>query len=215
MHSRVQNVLGPSGGPDRESTVPEKLTFFSSKFVLPHEGHVGSGFGVVAICVISVRRILRLVEIQVNRSLVFSTIGIWPSTGNRTFKSIRALSTFGRDCFSDNKGPTYAFQICDDFRHGMAPCAGFYHGRVAPVGYCVVEQVPAVSINVTHWQLSLSSALDIRIPMGYTLSMRMKQTTIRVPTADLTRLAALAKKEGLNASDLIRRAIREFLKRAK
>jgi len=45
--------------------------------------------------------------------------------------------------------------------------------------------------------------------------MKMQQTSIRVPVADLKQLAALAKKEGLQASDLIRRAIREYLERVK
>jgi len=43
--------------------------------------------------------------------------------------------------------------------------------------------------------------------------MKMQQTSIRVPAADLKQLAGRAKKEGLQASDLIRRAIREFLER--
>jgi len=42
----------------------------------------------------------------------------------------------------------------------------------------------------------------------------MQQTSIRVPVADLKQLAALAKKEGLQASDLIRRAVREYLSKA-
>lgn len=41
----------------------------------------------------------------------------------------------------------------------------------------------------------------------------MQQTSIRVPPAELKKLAALAEKEGLQASDLIRRAIREYLER--
>jgi len=45
--------------------------------------------------------------------------------------------------------------------------------------------------------------------------MKLQQTAIRIPAADLTRLVGLAKKEGLNASDLIRRAIREYLERVK
>ncbi len=45
--------------------------------------------------------------------------------------------------------------------------------------------------------------------------MKLQQTAIRIPSADLTRLVALAKKEGLHASDLIRRAIREYLERVK
>jgi predicted DNA-binding protein len=52
--------------------------------------------------------------------------------------------------------------------------------------------------------------------MGYTdFVVKMKQTAIRIPATDLTRLVGLAKKEGLSASDLIRRAIREYLERGK
>jgi metal-responsive CopG/Arc/MetJ family transcriptional regulator len=42
----------------------------------------------------------------------------------------------------------------------------------------------------------------------------MQQTSIRVPVADLKQLAERAKKEGLQASDLIRRAIRDYLSKA-
>jgi predicted DNA-binding protein len=44
--------------------------------------------------------------------------------------------------------------------------------------------------------------------------MKMQQTSIRVPAANLKKLTALAKKEGLQASDLIRRAIRHYLSKA-
>jgi predicted DNA-binding protein len=40
----------------------------------------------------------------------------------------------------------------------------------------------------------------------------MQQTSIRVEKADLSKLEVLAKREGLKSADLIRRAIREFLK---
>jgi predicted DNA-binding protein len=45
--------------------------------------------------------------------------------------------------------------------------------------------------------------------------MKLQQTSIRIPPADLVKLDALAKKEGLQASDLIRRAIRQYLERVK
>jgi predicted DNA-binding protein len=43
--------------------------------------------------------------------------------------------------------------------------------------------------------------------------MRLQQTSIRIPPNEMKKLAALAKKEGLQVSDLIRRAIREYLTR--
>jgi hypothetical protein len=43
-------------------------------------------------------------------------------------------------------------------------------------------------------------------------SVRLQQTSIRIAAPDLKKLTTLAEAEGLNASDLIRRAIREFLK---
>ena len=45
--------------------------------------------------------------------------------------------------------------------------------------------------------------------------MKLQQTSIRIPPADLVKLDGLAKKEGLQSSDLIRRAIREYLERVK
>jgi hypothetical protein len=40
----------------------------------------------------------------------------------------------------------------------------------------------------------------------------LKQTSFRIEDADLKKLDKLAKLEGLKGSDLVRRAIREFLK---
>jgi predicted DNA-binding protein len=45
--------------------------------------------------------------------------------------------------------------------------------------------------------------------------MRLQQTSVRIPPNEMNRLAALAKEEGLQVSDLIRRAIREYLGRIK
>jgi len=45
--------------------------------------------------------------------------------------------------------------------------------------------------------------------------MRLQQTSVRIPPSDLTKLDRLAKKEGLQASDLIRRAIRQYLEGSK
>jgi predicted transcriptional regulator len=45
--------------------------------------------------------------------------------------------------------------------------------------------------------------------------MRMKVRSIRIPPDDSKKLEALAKLEGLQASDLIRRAIREFLAKSR
>jgi Ribbon-helix-helix protein, copG family len=79
----------------------------------------------------------------------------------------------------------------------MSPRRSRYRGGVREGASGVIFRLT----NVSHWDT-----------LGF---MRMQQTAIRVPAADLTRLTALAKKEGLHASDLIRRAIREYLERAK
>jgi metal-responsive CopG/Arc/MetJ family transcriptional regulator len=39
----------------------------------------------------------------------------------------------------------------------------------------------------------------------------LRQTSVRIEDTDLKKLDALAKKDGLKGSDLIRRAVREYL----
>ena len=43
--------------------------------------------------------------------------------------------------------------------------------------------------------------------------MGLKLTSLRLPAEDMKRLAKIAKKEGLKPADIMRRAIREFLKK--
>jgi predicted DNA-binding ribbon-helix-helix protein len=45
--------------------------------------------------------------------------------------------------------------------------------------------------------------------------MRRRQTSVRIDGPDYKKLEKQAKTEGLNVADLIRRAIREFVKKKK